>query len=197
MYALAAFILIMTQFSFFSDDPVKEVKEQAPAKQEVAFVSENFKRAEEEATIELVSSTRDEELVEYTVILNDTLMEIAFKLYKDMKRWREIAAANPGLDENYTIHVGQKIFVPSAEQPQMNIPRANRYTVLGGDTLWEISQKLYGSKRYWYSLWHSNKELIKDPNSLYAGFHLRYLPKKEMLKKISSHKKSYHRKNLQ
>lgn len=176
---------------------MKEAKEEASVNQEVVFVSENFKRSEEEATIELISSARDEELVEYTVMQNDTLMEIAYKLYKDMKRWREIASVNPGLDEEYTIYVGQKIYVPTIARPQENIPRENRYTVLGGDTLWEISQKLYGSKRYWYSLWHSNKDLIKDPNSLYAGFHLRYLPKKEMLSKISSHKKSYHQKNLQ
>jgi sulfite exporter TauE/SafE/copper chaperone CopZ/LysM repeat protein len=47
----------------------------------------------------------------YTVVAGDTLYRIAAKLYHDPRKWREIAAANPGLDAR-RLRPGQMIKLP-------------------------------------------------------------------------------------
>ena len=43
-------------------------------------------------------------------------------------------------------------------------------------TLGSISHTVYGSTRKWKKLWENNRQLIKDPNKIYAGFYLYYQP---------------------
>lgn len=47
----------------------------------------------------------------YTVRRGDTLWSIAQRTYGDGQRWREIIAANPGLDPT-KLRIGQQIVVP-------------------------------------------------------------------------------------
>jgi LysM repeat protein len=47
------------------------------------------------------------------------------------------------------------------------------YTVRSGDTLGKIAAAQYGSSRDWPALWWVNKAVVKDPDRLYAGEHLR------------------------
>ncbi len=42
----------------------------------------------------------------------DSLWKLATKYYGDGKRWREILQANPGIKNQYSIQVGQKIIIP-------------------------------------------------------------------------------------
>lgn len=49
--------------------------------------------------------------VTYTVQKGDTLSKIARDHYGDQSKWKKIAAANPGINEN-AIKVGQKIVIP-------------------------------------------------------------------------------------
>ncbi len=49
----------------------------------------------------------------YTVAGNESLQSIALKLYRDAARWRDIAAANPGLDLR-RLRAGQVIKLPTS-----------------------------------------------------------------------------------
>ena len=50
------------------------------------------------------------------------------------------------------------------------------YLIKRGDTLGVISNDVYGTTRKWKKLWENNRQLIKDPNKIYAGFYLYYQP---------------------
>ena len=39
-----------------------------------------------------------------------------------------------------------------------------------------ISKKKYGTPVRWKSIWDNNKPMIKDPNLIFAGFTLYYIP---------------------
>ncbi len=51
-----------------------------------------------------------------------------------------------------------------------------RYLIKRGDTLGTISGDVYGTRAKWKKLWENNRQLIKDPNKIYAGFSLYYVP---------------------
>lgn len=43
------------------------------------------------------------------------------------------------------------------------------YTVQRGDTLWKIAEKFYGTGMYWRQIYEDNKNVISNPNRIYAG----------------------------
>ena len=53
------------------------------------------------------------------------------------------------------------------------------YTVKKGDTLGEISSKLYGTSREWKRIYEANRDTLKNPNTLRVGQVLRIPPKRE------------------
>jgi LysM repeat protein len=48
-------------------------------------------------------------------------------------------------------------------------PATRTYTVRPGDTLFYISQHLYGTPGHWREIWQANTDKITDPNLIYAG----------------------------
>ncbi len=57
----------------------------------------------------------------------------------------------------------------SADQFQIRPDAPNRYVVVKGDTLWDISEKFYEDPWKWPFIWGLNKETIKDPHWIYPG----------------------------
>lgn len=107
----------------------------------------------------------------WTVSRNETLMIVAFKIYGDYEKWRDIARMNSDvLGGGYHISVGQKLRYQAPAQPFVWNPEGNPYLIQRGDTLGSISQTTYGTKQYWKNIWTNNKPLIKDPNRIFAGF---------------------------
>lgn len=110
----------------------------------------------------------------YVVRPGDTLMKIAFENYGDLYKWKDIYEANKDRISNPNA-------VPPGTQLQLD-PSArvtvahsgSQYMIKGGDTLGTISTDVYGTRRKWKRLWQNNKELIPDPNKIYAGFYLYY-----------------------
>jgi nucleoid-associated protein YgaU len=115
---------------------------------------------------------------EYVVEKGDTLMLISFKLYGDYTKWREISRMNnlsggdlaPGTVVKYN---------PPVEKFVWN-PRGNPYLVKRGDTLGTISQDKYNTTKKWKNIWENNKPMIKDPNLIFAGFTLYYVPERDI-----------------
>ncbi len=115
-------------------------------------------------------------LKQYTVQKNETLMMIAFKLYGDYARWKELANENAStLKGGTVVRTGMTLnYAAPAEEFVWN-PQGNPYLIKTGDTLGTISKDVYATVKKWKLLWENNKPLIKDPNKIYAGFTIYYL----------------------
>lgn len=115
-------------------------------------------------------------LKQYTVQKNETLMMIAFKLYGDYARWKELANENAStLKGGTVVRTGMILnYAAPAEEFVWN-PQGNPYLIKTGDTLGTISKDVYATVKKWKLLWENNKPLIKDPNKIYAGFTIYYL----------------------
>jgi nucleoid-associated protein YgaU len=111
---------------------------------------------------------------EYRVQANETLMMIAFKIYGDYEKWRELKQFNPQL--NGMVKQGDIVRYNAPAQVFNWQPEGNPYLIKRNDTLGSISQSTYGEKKYWKEIWNNNKPLIKDPNLIFAGFTI-YTPR--------------------
>lgn len=113
---------------------------------------------------------------QYSVQKNETLMMIAFKLYGDYGRWKDLAGQNrETLKGGTTVRTGMSLsYMAPAEEFVWN-PQGNPYLIRTGDSLGGISKEVYATAKKWKLLWENNKPLIKDPNKIYAGFTIYYL----------------------
>lgn len=109
------------------------------------------------------------EISTYKVQKNETLMLIAFKLYGDYAKWKELAQLNSGLDI-YKLREGDTVQYYAPMNEFVWSPEGNPYLIKNGDTLGTISNDTYGTNKYWKDIWNNNKPLIKDPNKIFAGF---------------------------
>lgn len=117
----------------------------------------------------------------YTVQKNETLMMIAFKLYGDYRRWRDIAEINgSALGANNSVREGQSIQYRDYGDNFVWDPKGNPYLIKWGDTLGTISNSVYGTLKRWKEIWYNNRPLIKDPNKIFAGFTIFYIPDNEV-----------------
>lgn len=117
------------------------------------------------------------ETVEYTVKTGDTLMKIAFQHYGDLYRWKDIYTSNKDkISDPNRISKGVTLKIEGATNFSAPTGSGEAYSIQMGDTLGKISSKVYGTPKKWKSLWENNKEMIKDPNRIYAGFNLFYSP---------------------
>lgn len=117
----------------------------------------------------------------YVIRQGDTLEAIARAQLGDGQKWRQIAAANPGVNPS-NLKIGQSISIPEGgvEAPRAagNVGTAtpiegNSYTVQKGDTLVALSRKFYGGDGDWKRILEANRSLLKgDPASLKPGMKL-------------------------
>ena len=114
--------------------------------------------------------------VQYSVKNGDTLMKIAFEQYGDLYRWKEIYEANHDRiqDPNH-VPPGTQLSLNGAGMVKIE-HNGEQYLIKQHDTLGTISKDVYGTPRKWKRLWENNRDLIKDPNKIYAGFYLFYQP---------------------
>jgi nucleoid-associated protein YgaU len=113
---------------------------------------------------------------QYVVQKNETLMMIAFKLYGDYGRWKELANQNrDALNGSTTVRTGMKLnYMAPADEFTWN-PQGLPYLIRTGDTLGGISKEVYAAANKWKLIWENNRPLIKDPNKIFAGFTIYYL----------------------
>ena len=137
--------------------------------------------AEENSPIHTESVAISKDIAEYSVQKGDTLMQIAFKLYGDFGMWKSLKALNPELDGSLKMGSVLKYHVPESKFEW--IPQGNPYLVMRGDSLSSISHKVYEKASWWKHIHENNKPMIKDPNQIFTGFTLYYLPKEQIEKK--------------
>jgi LysM repeat protein len=147
-------------------------KEQASEPVQEEVLAENSSGVQEEQ----ISLSQD--VAEYTVQKGDTLMQIAFKLYGDFGRWKDIKALNPDVDG--ALKMGSIIKYNIPESQFKWVPKGSPYLVMRGDTLSSISHKVYEKASWWTHIHENNKPMIKDPDQIFAGFTLYYLPKEDI-----------------
>lgn len=117
-----------------------------------------------QASTPMIEATGEQDI--YTVQKNETLMMIAFKLYGDYGKWKQLSELNGTTN----VQAGQQIKYNKPSEPFVWSPEGNPYLIKSGDTLGTISNTTYGTIKYWKNIWNNNKPLIKDPNKIFAGF---------------------------
>ncbi|MGZ3697629.1 MAG: LysM peptidoglycan-binding domain-containing protein [Bdellovibrionota bacterium] len=112
---------------------------------------------------------------DYSVQKGDTLMKIAFETYGDLYKWKDIYDANKDkITDPNNIPNGTVLKVAKPSTPISIDRNGDKYQIKRGDTLGTISEDLYATKTQWKRLYENNKQLIKDPNRIFAGFYLYY-----------------------
>ena len=114
------------------------------------------------------------EMGTYVLKGNETLMQAAFKLYGDYRKWKHLMSIN-----NLSAQDVSEGTVIKYEKPLNKFvwtPQGNPYLIKQGDTLGLISQKKYNTVKRWRDIFENNKPLIRDPNLIFAGFTLYYIP---------------------
>lgn len=112
----------------------------------------------------------------YRVRPGDTLMKVAYLVYGDVYLWKKVLDDNIDRISNPNrLEKGTELRVDQEAQHD-DYSGFEKYLIQHGDTLGTISSGLYGTKKRWKALWKWNDKLIKDPNRIYAGFFIRYVP---------------------
>lgn len=76
----------------------------------------------------------------------------------------------PAISETTVVETPDTVEVEQVElmtEQAVDIPAT--YKVQKGDTLWKISDKVYGSGKKWAKIYYANKSVIPDPDKLKAG----------------------------
>ena len=108
---------------------------------------------------------------------NETLMLLSFNLYGDFRYWKSIAKLNQEfLDEDFTLHKGMSLSYYMPKRTFSFRPDGNPFLVKKGHSLSKISNIVYENWQRWHEIHQNNKPLVKNPNKIYAGFTLYYLP---------------------
>ena len=122
------------------------------------------------------------ETQDYSVQAGDTLMKIAFETYGDLYRWKDIYETNKAVISNPQALVAGTVLKLEKSVVPVTIERnGEKYLIKRGDTLGTISNDVYGTPSRWKTLWKNNKQLIRDPNKIFAGFFLYYMPEQKQL----------------
>jgi nucleoid-associated protein YgaU len=111
----------------------------------------------------------------YKVQKGETLMQIAFKIYGDISKWKSIEQINGAkLSKNSALRSGMELKYIAPEKAFVWSPEGTPHLIKTGETLGTISNSVYQTPKKWKNIWENNKPLIKNPNVIYAGFTLYY-----------------------
>lgn len=111
----------------------------------------------------------------YTVKKGDTLMKVAFNLYGDLDRWRDIYEWNKAkLKSGNQLRAGMRLQYENTGTGFTQEKYSHSYLIKKGDTLGGIADEVYGRKKKYKKLQKYNANLIKNPNVIFAGFTLYY-----------------------
>ena len=113
----------------------------------------------------------------YTVQKGDTLMMIAFKIYGDYRKWKDIKTWNPNVKK---VGEGVELSYMVPDQKFGWMPNGLPYMIKTADTLGSISMDKYGTSKKWKSIYENNRPLIRNPDLIFAGFTIYYQPARSL-----------------
>ena len=120
----------------------------------------------------------------YIVKKDDTLWKIAENKYKSGYNWVDIQKAN-GLTNPGILYAGTKLILPNVQSKtatvmtsdpkeqtitsamQTNKISGTSYTIVKGDTLWDISVRAYGDGYAWTKIARANN--LDNPSTIHSG----------------------------
>ncbi len=138
-------------------------------------------------TLDGLRTTFDETLMEYTWREGDSMTSVAKKLYgstgmsallRQFNEDREWVPAGDvilvpifdGRDATDRTRASDAVLVPRSE---LSEARGTLYTVAEGDSLWEISKKVYGKGSLWKQILDANTDVLKSAELIQTGMELR------------------------
>lgn len=95
---------------------------------------------------------------EYEVQPGDELWDIAEHELGAGERWRQLIAANPGIDVDHPPPPGTILRLPMT------------VTVESGDSLWHLAEQHIGDPERWPELHDANRDRITDPDEIDTGW---------------------------
>jgi len=124
-------------------------------------------------------NTQTQNTKEHIVVKGETLWSVAEDSYGSGYNWVDVKSANKLSSD--TIEVGQKLTLPdvAAKKPTVtkvtttinaNATQAiggSTYTVVKGDSLWNIAVRSYGDGYKWVAIAKANG--LKNPNIIHSG----------------------------
>ncbi len=174
------------------EEPAQEVTVNADGT--VAESTEGEATSETELKIKRRRIASNGKTENYKVRSGDTLMKISFEKFGNIYRWREIYESNKSKIPNFnSLTAGTLLTIQGVEYIVIR-KNGQPYLIRRGDTLVKISNNVYNTPTEWKGIWKNNPQLIKDPNKIYAGFTVYYVPKTDSekprpVKQISADKK--------
>ena len=116
----------------------------------------------------------------YVVKNGDTLMKISFAKYGNVYKWKNILNSNKDKIVDFNkLTAGTELTIEGDEYVVVE-KNGRPYLIRKNDTLVKISNTVYGDIKKWPLLWKNNRQLIHDPNKIYAGFTLYYLDPEDL-----------------
>ncbi len=121
----------------------------------------------------------DSEFSHYTSQQGETLMLVAFNLYGDYRKWKELKQWNAGTNLS-NLSPGTVIRYKAPSEKFVWRPSGMPHIVRRGETLGSISDDKYGTVKRWTDIYKNNQPLIRDPNLIFAGFTIYYVPDRDL-----------------
>jgi len=118
-----------------------------------------------------LEATHDDQYMLYTWRDGDTFTSVARAYYDSMAHVRLLRLANEGRTER-DLSAGDRILVPAVD-PDGSLETTRFYTVVEGDTLSSIAQKVYGDPSKYRKIFDANRDVLVDENTLALGQELR------------------------
>jgi hypothetical protein len=89
-----------------------------------------------------------------------------------------LAYAIPRTPEQDTLAIAKQLRpIPDSEWAQIAGTHASEeYTIVHGDTLYDISKRLFGDAKYWPKIWALNNQHITNPHLIRPGRTIAFLP---------------------
>jgi nucleoid-associated protein YgaU len=103
----------------------------------------------------------------------------------DRQRILDVLAELPGIDSVQdqmtvaaepaprTAEAGPEAPAAAAEQAEPAAAGVRTYTVASGDTLWNISEQMYGKGSHYMKIFEANTDVLENPDRIFPGQELR------------------------
>lgn len=104
-------------------------------------------------------------------ILEDATQGLDIKVRVNLKQYKDYGTKTVNIVTKPKEVTTKPVVVASVSTPRPaeTAPKPKTYTVVKGDTLWNIAKKNLGNGARYTEIYNLNKDKIKNPNLIYPG----------------------------